>query len=163
MSEYRLGVDIGGTFTDFALFDTAGASLHIHKCLTTPDDPSRAVVDGTVALLARESVEIGDLHETAKRSPVQSKAACRSRVIRRCFNAGLIILLYKLTVKSDAYTCPLLRSRPAPRALHASGQISSRVKMKRRILTGPFNAMEQLATAKSSLHHEAQWIPEPKG
>ena len=24
MSEYRLGVDIGGTFTDFALFDEAG-------------------------------------------------------------------------------------------------------------------------------------------
>ena len=46
MSGYRLGVDIGGTFTDFALFDEADKSLHIHKCLTTPDDPSRAVIDG---------------------------------------------------------------------------------------------------------------------
>ena len=63
MSGFRLGVDIGGTFTDFALFDPASTSLHIHKCLTTPDDPSRAVIVGTVALLERESVEIGDLHE----------------------------------------------------------------------------------------------------
>ena len=63
MSEYRLGVDIGGTFTDFALFDGASTSLQIHKCLTTPDDPSRAVIDGTVALLERESVDIADLRE----------------------------------------------------------------------------------------------------
>ena len=63
MSGYRLGVDIGGTFTDFALFDTASASLHIHKCLTTPDDPSRAVIDGAVTLLGRESVDIADLRE----------------------------------------------------------------------------------------------------
>jgi len=41
---YRLGIDIGGTFTDFALFNEADGSFAIHKQLTTPDDPSRAVL-----------------------------------------------------------------------------------------------------------------------
>jgi len=45
-----LGSDIGGTFTDFALADDATGDIRIHKCLTTPDDPSVAVAEGVVAL-----------------------------------------------------------------------------------------------------------------
>ena len=41
-----LGVDIGGTFTDFALLDTRTGSIATGKCLTTPDDPSRGFLDG---------------------------------------------------------------------------------------------------------------------
>jgi N-methylhydantoinase A len=47
-----LGIDIGGTFTDLALFDPATGELHTHKLLTTPDDPVRAVLAGARALLA---------------------------------------------------------------------------------------------------------------
>ena len=43
---YRLGCDIGGTFTDFVLLDDATGELQIHKCLTTPGDPSDAVEQG---------------------------------------------------------------------------------------------------------------------
>ena len=60
---YRLGVDIGGTFTDFALYDEQSGELAIHKQLTTPDDPSRAVLEGSVALLLREGVDIGVVRE----------------------------------------------------------------------------------------------------
>jgi N-methylhydantoinase A len=42
----RIGVDIGGTFTDFALFDAAARRMAIHKQLTTPRDPSAAVLEG---------------------------------------------------------------------------------------------------------------------
>jgi N-methylhydantoinase A len=58
---YRLGVDIGGTFTDFALFDEAGGTLAIHKQLTTPLDPSQAVIDGVQTLLARTGVRLDAL------------------------------------------------------------------------------------------------------
>ena len=44
---YRVGVDIGGTFTDLALFDADGATLAVEKRLTTLDDPSPAVLKGT--------------------------------------------------------------------------------------------------------------------
>jgi N-methylhydantoinase A len=50
---YRLGCDIGGTFTDFVLLDDRTGDLHIHKCLTTPQDPSDAVEQGIRALAAR--------------------------------------------------------------------------------------------------------------
>jgi N-methylhydantoinase A len=39
-----LGVDTGGTFTDFVYFSTTG--LRFHKVLSTPDDPSRAIEQG---------------------------------------------------------------------------------------------------------------------
>ena len=39
-----LGVDVGGTFTDFLYWD--GAALRLHKRPSTPDDPGRAVLEG---------------------------------------------------------------------------------------------------------------------
>ena len=41
---YKLGVDIGGTFTDTVLINEVTGEIHIDKVLTTPDDPSRAVI-----------------------------------------------------------------------------------------------------------------------
>ncbi|MBW1690195.1 MAG: hydantoinase/oxoprolinase family protein [Deltaproteobacteria bacterium] len=43
---YRLGCDIGGTFTDFVLLNDKTGEIHINKCLTTPADPSDAVEQG---------------------------------------------------------------------------------------------------------------------
>ena len=43
---YRLGCDIGGTFTDFVLLNDQTGELFINKCLTTPRDPSDAVEQG---------------------------------------------------------------------------------------------------------------------
>jgi N-methylhydantoinase A len=60
---YRLGVDIGGTFTDFALFDARGAKMSVHKRLTTPHDPSEAVTEGIDVLLQRDGVAIADVSD----------------------------------------------------------------------------------------------------
>jgi N-methylhydantoinase A len=67
MSEgkFRIGVDIGGTFTDFALFDENAARIAIHKQLTTPDDPSRAVIEGVTAMLRDNAVDIGEVASLA--------------------------------------------------------------------------------------------------
>ncbi|MDI7261061.1 MAG: hydantoinase/oxoprolinase family protein [Thermodesulfobacteriota bacterium] len=43
---YRLGCDIGGTFTDFVLLNDQTGEMIIYKCLTTPRDPSDAVEHG---------------------------------------------------------------------------------------------------------------------
>ena len=43
---YRLGCDIGGTFTDFVLLNDRTGEINIYKCLTTPKDPSDAVEHG---------------------------------------------------------------------------------------------------------------------
>jgi N-methylhydantoinase A len=52
----RVAVDIGGTFTDIALFLESGV-IHQSKVSSTPEDPSRAVVDGVGSLLAELSIE----------------------------------------------------------------------------------------------------------
>jgi N-methylhydantoinase A/oxoprolinase/acetone carboxylase beta subunit len=44
-----IGIDTGGTFTD--LVAIAGGRLSVHKVLSTPDDPARAVIDGLKAML----------------------------------------------------------------------------------------------------------------
>ena len=54
---FALGIDIGGTFTDLVLTGTdEAARRHALKVLTTPDDPSRAVVEGVRALLTQSGV-----------------------------------------------------------------------------------------------------------
>ncbi|MBW1797707.1 MAG: hydantoinase/oxoprolinase family protein [Deltaproteobacteria bacterium] len=50
---YRLGCDIGGTFTDFVLLNDSTGEIKINKCLTTPSDPSDAVEQGIRELEAK--------------------------------------------------------------------------------------------------------------
>ena len=55
---YRVGIDIGGTFTDFALLKDD--SLVLEKTLSTPEDRSLAVLEGLEKLAAREALSLGD-------------------------------------------------------------------------------------------------------
>ena len=59
MTSYRFGFDIGGTFTDFVLIDAASGEIASYKALTTPEDLSRAVVEGWEELLAGAGVAGG--------------------------------------------------------------------------------------------------------
>ncbi len=61
MSRYRFGFDIGGTFTDFVLIDSETGHTESFKTLTTPDDPSRAVLEGWGALMDRSGASGGDV------------------------------------------------------------------------------------------------------
>lgn len=58
----RIGVDVGGTFTDFVLHDPARNLVATGKRLTTPDDPSEAIVAGIARLLEETGLKPGDLH-----------------------------------------------------------------------------------------------------
>lgn len=52
-----LGVDTGGTFTDFILFDDESRSIRIHKVLSTPHSPEQAILQG-IDDLARLDTEL---------------------------------------------------------------------------------------------------------
>src|SRR4051794_16716510 len=54
---WRIGVDIGGTFTDVALVDEKSGRIGLVKLLTTPDDFSRAVIAGLTGGLEREAID----------------------------------------------------------------------------------------------------------
>jgi N-methylhydantoinase A len=50
---YRLGCDVGGTFTDFVLMNRDTGTYEVHKVLTTHDDPSRGIAQGAAELERR--------------------------------------------------------------------------------------------------------------
>ena len=49
---HSLSIDIGGTFTDFTLHDVETGEISVHKVLTDPDDPARALIRGVREILA---------------------------------------------------------------------------------------------------------------
>ena len=59
----RLGCDIGGTFTDFVLVDDESGQVLVHKCLTTPGDPSDAIETGILTLAKRVPGFLAELDE----------------------------------------------------------------------------------------------------
>ena len=56
---YRVGIDIGGTFTDFSLLDEVTGELASFKSPTVPGDPGRGVLDGVRALVAERGLDPG--------------------------------------------------------------------------------------------------------
>jgi len=58
----RIGVDIGGTFTDLCAVDGTGITA-VGKVLTTHDEPARAVEAGLAALLAESGIAAGDVEQ----------------------------------------------------------------------------------------------------
>ena len=53
---YRLGIDVGGTFTDLVLYDDVSAALSIEKVPSVPADPADGIVQGIVRLLRATGV-----------------------------------------------------------------------------------------------------------
>lgn len=66
---YRLGVDVGGTFTDLLLFDTQSGAFWRHKTPSTPHDSSEGILNGVNAICASAGITPGQvdffLHGTA--------------------------------------------------------------------------------------------------
>ncbi len=58
-----LGIDTGGTFTDFVVYD--GTEIRVHKVLSTPHAPERAILQGITDLgldLARDAARLRIVH-----------------------------------------------------------------------------------------------------
>lgn len=83
-----LGIDTGGTFTDFIFWHHG--ELHFHKELSTPDDPSRAILAGIAAMRLNAS----ELH-LVHGSTVATNAILERKGVRTLFvtNKGMEDLL----------------------------------------------------------------------
>src|SRR5919201_32205 len=55
----RIGVDVGGAFTDLILVDEESGGISVDKVPSTPDDPARGVVDGVRNLCRKAAVPLG--------------------------------------------------------------------------------------------------------
>lgn len=58
---YSIGIDVGGTFTDFFCFDQSNQKTFVYKTPSTSDDPSIAVCAGLEALLTKYTIKATDV------------------------------------------------------------------------------------------------------
>ena len=86
----RLGIDIGGTFTDLLRLDERG--IKVHKVRSTPDDPSQAIFSGIAELITpAESAEIIHGSTVATNALLERKGARVALVTTKGFEDVLKI------------------------------------------------------------------------
>jgi N-methylhydantoinase A len=109
----RLGVDTGGTFTDFVWLDDHGR-FRIHKQLSTPDDPSEAVLVGARLLAVPETAVVDVIHgSTVATNALLERRGARTALITTRGFADLLAIgrqnrpeLYALVPQKPAPLVP---------------------------------------------------------
>ncbi len=79
---WRIGVDIGGTFTDVVLWEERSDRLLHEKRLTTPDDPSRAVLEGIARALGEAEVDASRLASVIHGTTLVANALIERKGVR---------------------------------------------------------------------------------
>jgi N-methylhydantoinase A len=88
---FRAGVDIGGTFTDFAFLDAQTGAIIIDKQLTTPRQPDHAVLDGIdrgvlrEPLLIKQAGAVSHATTLATNVVLERKGACTGLLTTKGF------------------------------------------------------------------------------
>ncbi len=82
MTDWVIGVDVGGTFTDFSARNTANGDFHAHKRPSTPDDPSGAILDGLSEMLEQTGISGADIGRIAHGTTVATNALLQRRGAR---------------------------------------------------------------------------------
>ena len=79
---YRVGFDIGGTFTDFVLFGVSDGSVRLHKTLTSSPDPSVAALAGLSELVTAAGITLADVDEIVHGTTLVTNALLERRGAR---------------------------------------------------------------------------------
>jgi N-methylhydantoinase A len=84
---YRLGVDVGGTFTDLLLFNVQTGAFWRHKTPSTPHDSSEGILNGVNAICADAGVRAKDIEYFLHGTTVATNAVLEGKGAR----VGLIV------------------------------------------------------------------------
>ena len=79
---YMIGVDVGGTFTDFSVFNLETGELFHYKDSSTPGDPSRAIVKGAKDVLEIKKAQARDVVYLAHGTTVGTNALIEKKGAR---------------------------------------------------------------------------------
>ena len=132
----RLGVDIGGTFTDLVVIDEATGTARVGKVLTTPKDPAHGVEEGIRALLDDAGVRPDEVravvHGTtlATNALIEKKGAKTALLTTEGFRDALEIGregrydMYDLFIDPPSPLVPRHLRREVPERLLADGSIA---------------------------------------
>lgn len=94
---YRIGIDVGGTFTDFTLLNGHDGQVRFHKVPSTPTDPSEAIAAGIADLLREhhllpeQIVHVGHGTTVATNLVIERKGALTGLLTTRGFRDVLEI------------------------------------------------------------------------
>ncbi|MEO1594364.1 MAG: hydantoinase/oxoprolinase family protein [Pseudomonadota bacterium] len=84
---YRLGVDVGGTFTDLLLFDDDSGRTFRSKVPSTPHDPSEAVITGTRGICETAGIAPSEIEDFLHGTTVATNAVLEGKGAR----VGLVV------------------------------------------------------------------------
>jgi N-methylhydantoinase A len=79
---YRLGVDVGGTFTDLLLFNVDTGGFWRHKTPSTPHDSSEGILNGFNAICADAGVDAKDIEYFLHGTTVATNAVLEGKGAR---------------------------------------------------------------------------------
>ena len=119
----HLGVDTGGTFTDFVLFD--GRTLKVHKVLSTPPAPEEAILQGTAELGGAANARVVHGSTVATNAALEGKGVRTAYVT--CYGLGDLLTLGR-QARRELYNLqpqPVAPPVPAELCLETGGRCDS--------------------------------------
>ena len=82
---YRLGVDIGGTFTDAILINERTGEIHVGKVPSTPKDPARGFMDAAHRMLREADISPDEVRLLVHGTTVATNTVIEGKVARTGF------------------------------------------------------------------------------
>ncbi|MBI4242247.1 MAG: hydantoinase/oxoprolinase family protein [Candidatus Rokubacteria bacterium] len=79
---YRLGIDVGGTFTDLALLHEESGVLTVGKVPSVPADPSEGILNGIIGILAEAGVSPGEVSYLAHGTTISTNTLLQRKGAR---------------------------------------------------------------------------------
>jgi len=132
---FRVGFDVGGTFTDFTLLAENSGELYYFKVPSTPHDPAEAIHDGlehlikTFAMKPGELVHVGHGTTVATNMVIERRGARLALVTTRGFRDALEIgrqtrpNLYDYSVRKPEPLAPRELRYEVPERIYADGTV----------------------------------------
>lgn len=133
--QHKVGVDVGGTFTDITLVNSQTGDITNHKVPSTPQDPSIAIMKGILEILELNNVSVQDVNYLAHGTTVATNAL----IERKGASTGLLVTegfkdlleigrqtrpsLYNLFAEKPEQLIPTERNIEVAERLMASGEV----------------------------------------
>ena len=138
MPRYRIAVDTGGTFSDFVYLNEETGAVSITKVPSTPDDPSRAILQGVEALIA-QGVRAADVGYFCHGTTVGTNALLEGKGVK----TGLLVTqgfrgIYEVAEQARPYGTAIfdvMYDKPVPLVPQSlTGEVKERVDFRGNVL-----------------------------
>jgi len=151
MPRYRIAVDTGGTFSDFVYLNEETGAVSITKIPSTPDDPSRAILQGVTALIDQGAA--ADIGYFCHGTTVGTNALLEGKGVK----TGLLVTegfrgIYEVAEQARPYGTAIfdvMYDKPAPLVPPSrTGEVKERVDFRGNVLI-PLDEAALRATLRS--------------